>query len=413
MVYTLYMSEQYPIYESSETPAVTEISSFIQSQEGNNLMLDTSDSLCDRVETYIRDESVLLDKTYDAEEDPFVTATYLDSVKDYTRALATAEGLSSETAAIVSAVADKVEGIESTAEAFENLVFDSSEQESVFKSIVSSQFYSVDSERGSGVMMSEDISYNITNASREVQFRWERIRTREEHLLSQNDEVLLAESAPALLNLLKEAQEKGKPYKSLVYLTRGGRLFEPLVRGMMDADGSIEKPQARFVAVSKDAKRREDNQLSKRVQEVTDSCEPPYLLIDDYVTSEHATHDKMMAKFQEAGVAGEDCDFFAFLGATRTRDEEVLSDDFYDNLGIKVGRPDREYGLGLGFEFVTDESHFGTEKVRLENKVFVRPKKARYERRVPERDGKAVTNIRRSLYAKGQEIGEQEQVSDQ
>jgi hypothetical protein len=221
--------------------------------------------------------------------------------------------------------------------------------------------------------------------------------------LNEYDKEYLTQAAPELQTLIESQKENPK---TLVYLTTGARLLSHFVRGLTSAKKN-DKPEVRFLQCSRIPEDREKELIFERAKEIVKNSKPPFLIIDDYVTNAHKTHDLIIEAFSRAGVKDEDLIFFAFLAESKELwPEKAISPQFYRKLGINFGAFDKSGSSG-GFQFNTSEQKKGTRKLPDRKYEWVTPDGKEWADKYEGVTKAAVRkNIRKSLFYFGKKLAE-------
>jgi hypothetical protein len=193
---------------------------------------------------------------------------------------------------------------------------------------------------------------------------------------------------------LKKLVEASQGVNSVVFLSTGARLLYPFFKGLTEDTPYLYggNVSTSFLQCSRDAKQDERAYISQRVSEIIKEHQPPYLIIDDYVTSEHATHDLIVKLFNDNGISANQIIYFAFIGEGATEDEYISLEDYKD-LGINVGTLDTHSGPGFYFNCDTNKGTLKNRSSLYEDRLILSGASS---------EGR--TDIRMSLYYYGKNL---------
>lgn len=220
--------------------------------------------------------------------------------------------------------------------------------------------------------------------------------------LDKEDKEMLEEAGPKLREIIEQAQKKERPFRTFIYLTRGARLLSRFVKGLTEDLTEKQKSEIRYIQVSAVAGKKEKKLIFERIAEVAKTTKPPYLIIDDYVTTRHLTFNTIMQGFKKSGIEESNITFFAFIAQSKEsggwgEEEEIeIPSEFYEKLGMRIGAQDK-YGSSTGF-------YFNKEVLKL--KGVKKDTESKYEKVSEEGNRFALRNIRKELYSAGKEITE-------
>jgi hypothetical protein len=184
----------------------------------------------------------------------------------------------------------------------------------------------------------------------------------------QQDRAYLQQGKTVIKEMLLERETQKNPYKTILIPTTGGRIVSHFIRGLLDSHYSnpLNKPKIIYFHTNRENAGSEllRGLEQKRMDEIVKRSQPPYLVIDDYVTEKMSTLQYIEESLVARHINADDIGKFAFIAARTNQDKtELVDPNIYSKNNIRFGTldvKDRSNGFAFNQEDVklTEKGYF-------------------------------------------------------